>query len=330
MQTTKFKYLYVLISDASDLYYEQALLSVVSLRNRMPDAFISLLTDDISAETLKNKRSYIHNLINELKAVSISQTLSKIGRSRWLKTSMRQHIEGDFLYIDCDTIIADDLSNIEKLEITLGAVLNSHCLFEDDFYRKEAMELNKKLDFSNPETNKFFNGGMLFCRDTQQTHEFFSEWHRLWRYSISKKVTLDQPSLNQANRNFGHVITELDGMWNCQIAYGGVSYLTNAKIIHYFGIGKEQKPYILGNRDILQSIQKNGIVSDDILDKLQNAKTLFHNTARLLSDRNILAVIDSTLFRFLVKISGKKLFGFINALFVIISRIRLAIKHHKT
>ena len=40
------KYVYVLTSAPEDFYYEQALMSVYSLRKKMPDAKITVLTDD--------------------------------------------------------------------------------------------------------------------------------------------------------------------------------------------------------------------------------------------------------------------------------------------
>jgi hypothetical protein len=323
------KYLYVLTSDNQDLYYEQGLLSITSLRDKMPDAYISLLVDNKTADSLKNKRTHIHTIIDEYKIITIPDGFTKMQCSRWLKTSMRQHIDGDFLYIDCDTIISSDLATVSNLNINIGAVLNSHCLLEHDFYKHEAMAYDKQLEFTSTTiSNRYFNGGVVYCRDTPECHAFFYEWHKLWQYSVSKNINMDQPSFNQANIYNNYIISELDGKWNCQIAYGGVPYLVNAKIIHYFGgIGREEKPYLLANLHIFEQIKEHGCIPPDITERLAYDKTLFSFRTRLIADKKKLVVIDSTLFLVLAGISHTKLFAFINELFVFIRRIRLFLKY---
>jgi lipopolysaccharide biosynthesis glycosyltransferase len=321
------KYLYVLTSDHHDFYYEQALLSITSLRNKMPGACISLLVDKITADSLRDKRTHILTIIDEYKVVAIPDSFTKMQCSRWLKTSMRQHISGDFLYIDCDTIISEDLSDVSNLTINIGAVLNSHCLLEHDFYKHEAIGHDKELGFTSTKSNRYFNGGVVYCSDTPECHAFFSEWHKLWRYSILKNINMDQPSFNQANSNSNYIIAELNGEWNCQIAYGGIAYLTNAKIIHYFGIGREEKPYLLANRDIFTRIRELGYIPSDVTEQFAYAKTLFSFRTRLISDAKRLAVIDSSLFFVLAGISHTRLFRCINDLFVFIRRMRIFFKY---
>lgn len=100
------KYLYVIISDLQDIYFEQAYISILSLKESNPNAFISILTD---SETKKNidesSRSSINNFVDEFIVVNIPSSFSKKHKSSWLKTSMRSYISGDFLFIDSDTII---------------------------------------------------------------------------------------------------------------------------------------------------------------------------------------------------------------------------------
>ncbi|MDR1216921.1 MAG: hypothetical protein LBK25_09580 [Treponema sp.] len=105
------QYVYVLATDEKDLFLEQALLSITSLRLKIKNADVTVLIDDISANTLINTRAEIYNAA-KITALKLPESLNKEQRSRWLKTSMRRHIKGDFLYIDCDTIIADDLLDI--------------------------------------------------------------------------------------------------------------------------------------------------------------------------------------------------------------------------
>jgi hypothetical protein len=308
------KYLYVLVSDDADYYLEQALLSVTSLKMKMPDAFVSLLIDDSTESALTGKRRNILDLTDELKVIEIDRKFNKKARSRWLKTSMRNHIEGDFLFIDCDTVIADDLSDISKLPINLGAVLDKHSLLQNHYARKYIQKNDRKLHFSSSyKSDKHFNSGVLFCRDIPLCYDFFSEWHRLWIISVSKHVLIDQPSLNETNRIY-NIIEELDGMWNCQIECGGIPFLINAKIIHYFAtnvVGR--KAYLLANASVFRLVKENGI-TEEIKKNLQNVKTTFDINTRLIADRKMLSVIDSAIFILLMHIIDTKLIACLNFL----------------
>jgi hypothetical protein len=294
------QYVYVLTSDETDFFLEQALLSITSLRLKIKNANVTVLVDDVSANKLINTRAEIYN-IAEIITIELPETLNKEQRSRWLKTSIRRYISGDFLYIDCDTIITDDSFDI-PLNIIITAVLDQHTIIENHPLKKRFYSLDKELGFSSSvKTNKHFNSGVIFCRNTPLAHDFFEEWHRLWLLSSSKGIIVDQPSFNQASLNINNIITELDGIWNCQIEYNGLQYLNNAKIIHYFSSNKQEKSYLLANTFILQSIKQAGNIPQYIKDKLENPRSLFSQNVRLISDTKMLAIIDSSLFDLLVR-----------------------------
>jgi len=271
---------------------------MTSLRIQISNAFISLLVDDITEINLKKKRENIFKLINEFKSVKLEAHFNKEARSRWLKTSMRQQIEGDFLYIDNDTIIADDLSSLGNININLGAILDEHIyLSEFETLRpirmKEIQAVFKRRKFNMPFDFKiYFNGGVLFCKDCKAGHDFFSEWHRLWLHCFELGEFTDQPSLNQANFNLGNIIQELNGIWNCQILNdGALKFLYNAKIIHYFETQPAQKAYLLANREYTNRIKETGVVDSNIQELLKTPKELF-------SDYTHLLVLDKSLREF--------------------------------
>jgi hypothetical protein len=302
------KYLYVLVSDASDYYLEQALLSITSLRLQMPNAFISLLTDDITELNLIGRREGILKLINELKSITIDEKFNKKARSRWLKTSMRMHITGDFLYIDNDTIIADDLSSIDNIDADIAAVLNDH-IYLSEFVKARLHRMNayyKKLGFINFSSWKyFFNGGVILCRDNKTGHEFFREWHRLWLLNFELGNVTDQQSLNQVNFSMNNVIREIDGIWNCQILNdGALRFLHYAKIIHYFSTQPAEKAFLLANKEYIKSIKETGVIDDKTKELLKNPKSLFaFNTRIMLIDKSSREFYNSAIFA-----ASKKLF----------------------
>jgi len=324
------KYLYVLTSDETDYYLEQALMSITSLKMRMSDAFVSLLIDDITEKTLTDKRRNILDIINELKIVKIDSQFNKKARSRWLKTSMRRHIKGDFLYIDCDTVICDDLTDIENPSIILGAVLDRHILIQESRKKKFFQNNDKILGFNASfVSDKHFNSGVIFCRDNPICHSFFDEWHKLWIMGISKKIFIDQPSFNQANINFNKIITEMDGIWNCTIYFGGIVFLVNAKIIHYFATVHNDS-YILADYSILRYIKKICIIDDNIKKYLLHPKTSFYLHTELIANKKTIEIIYSRLFKLFKYIYYLKIIRLIDALIdTILFKLKANLKHSK-
>ena len=301
------KYLYVLTSTQKDSFYEQFFLSLTSLRLVMPNANVVLLCDSKTKETLIGKRSEYEKLISDIIIINIPIPLSQVEISRWLKTSMRHIIKGDFLYIDCDTIIAEDLSSIFKSDITIGACLDCHSPISSHSNRNTFISCDKKLKFTSYLSDKQFNGGVIFCSDTPETHKIINKWHELWIYSSNKKIIRDQPSFNMAIYENSTHFTELDGTWNCQLVANYLPYLFNAKIIHYFAtnITLYSSPFLLASDYIFNSIKESGTISDSILELLKSPKTAFVPHTRVLSGKNMLEVLESDLFKSLYFINKK-------------------------
>ena len=143
-------YVYVLVSGKNDLYYEQALMSTYSLRNIMPDASVVLLVDNKTEDSINSdslKRVEIKKYVSKIISVQFDEKVSNAERSRLIKTSIPEYIDDDFLYIDCDTIIADDLSEIEKTPYKTAGILDGHVMLNEHIHKKYFLERDKKLGF---------------------------------------------------------------------------------------------------------------------------------------------------------------------------------------
>jgi hypothetical protein len=235
---------------------------------------------------------------------------------------MRHHITGDFLYIDCDTVVVDDLAEIEDLNIGLGAVYNEHLLLPDHFKynpltKKRMQARDKKLNFvSSFQSDIYFNSGVIFCQDSLINHDFFHAWHELWIVSNSRGVTEDQPSLNQVNLNFDNLMKEIEGIWNCQIHKGGgIRYLENAKIIHSFTSTRLGCSYQLDDVSMLHIIKENGAITQDTKEILRHPKTAFMPNTHLIADTKVLMIISSTVFSMFL-IMPERLFAFFNRMLI--------------
>lgn len=230
----KMKYLFVLTSSPKDFFCEQTLVAITSLRAHNPNAFVTLLTDDKTAETLTGTRASIKEAVDELKVLKLDEKYSPMLRSRFLKTVMRNEIEGDFLYMDSDIAVAGDLTIPGVWQGGIYAVLDFHTNLHKAINRKKVLNAAKMLGFSPIKNDEIFNGGVMFASDTPQARAFFRKWHELWQYSVSKNYPFDMAALAETDFSFGYVIKKMPGEWNCQLAYGK-QFLPQAKILHFFG-----------------------------------------------------------------------------------------------
>lgn len=286
------KIVYVVTSDETDVYLEQALLSVFSLRKHNPNAYVELVVDQDTDSTIAGKRGEILKYIDNKVVVNVPEEYNIVCRSRWIKTSLRLHVKGDFLYIDTDTIVTDDLSEIDSFKGNIGAVRDSHVLSSkgNESYvnriKKYAFEEGWKYSDEIP----FYNGGVLFVRDSDETYAFFHFWHDYWK-SANKKYDryIDQSPLAATNERFQYPIIELSGEWNCQLAHNGIPYLVNAKIMHYLVYGKSKSKFqawMFYDPNILQEIKKGGYVPNHISELVDKAKESFFQPNTILCGRD--------------------------------------------
>ncbi|GHV28922.1 hypothetical protein AGMMS4952_13740 [Spirochaetia bacterium] len=302
------KFVYVLVSSVQDTYYEQFFLSVTSLRLKNSDAHITVLCDSKTKQNLQDKRSGYENIVSEIKVVPTPDNLSQKEVSRYIKTSMRSFFDGDFLFIDCDTIITDTIFDIFSVPMDLGAVLDKHRSIDCHPMKSYIMSNDAQLGFHSSTTNKHYNSGIIFCKDTIKARDFFNKWHELWIHSNKKGITADQPSFNEAISYISDSVIELDGTWNCQIAFNGIPYLAEAKVIHYYASSliTQIPPYSLASRENLDSIKKTGEVSSIIIGQLQKPKSAFAADSRIIAGEAALDVVNSNIFSKLLWLRRKR------------------------
>lgn len=222
---------YVLVSDESDIYYEQFLVSLISLRHWNPDANVFVACDNATKGTLTGLRSRHLKYVNEVKVVDFEEDKSKHYRSRFLKTTLRKLFFGDFLYLDSDTIICDKIEESEFTGDVMGVddkhqLLQNHSMF---------LEISKEIEgagFSLECLTRYINSGVLWMKDCNCARDFSALWHRLWLDGVRRGVPVDQPSLNEANKRLNSV-SILPGEYNCQLS-ATLKFFHKAKILHCF------------------------------------------------------------------------------------------------
>lgn len=254
----KTKLVYVLTCAPEATYIEQALMAVWSARYHNPDAHIVLMVDDKTDALLTDKRGEILNYVSEKIVVPFEdESLTPMFRSRWIKTQVRQLIEGDFLFIDSDTICQRPLDDVDTFDCEVGAVLESHLPVNEfcDSLHRSAQNANEKIGVDIDVEQLYFSSGVLFVRDTEKTHRLYELWHRYWKEGNDIGLKIDQPSLAKANRETGHIIQQIPDSYNC-ILFTRPPFVREAHILH---IAAYQNPSFLFTNKVLNNVKENGI-----------------------------------------------------------------------
>lgn len=309
MQT---KIVYVLVSDSSDYYFEQMIMSLESLNKHQSHATVEIVVDTATSISITNRSTLLKRYAISVHTVSTPEIYTKKQRSRYLKTLLRQIIKGNFLFVDCDTVICGDLSKIDNLKCDLAAVADTNGALP--LTDTDCIELCKSAGFNNLQGRPYFNSGVMYVRDSPLAHRFYEKWHTHWLQSLDKGILFDQPALCQTNFEMGEPISELSGIWNCQFKFSqGYSYLNKALIMHYFN-GDKTKYWNYPTDSIFQYIRANGDIDDTIKKMLEKPSSWLYAVMTIDQKRSFhyfnsemvdFYVNNPPLFRLLLKIAHR-------------------------
>lgn len=272
----KTKLLYILVSTRADVYLEQAFVSASSARRIHLEADIVLLTDRATAEGMDERGAIgkaFEKLFTSVVVAPLDPSLPGMLRSRLLKTGMRSYVEGDFLFIDADTVVARSLADIDAVEADLAACRDLHSPFAAHPHRGATIGLCRKLGFDVSGIPDYFNSGVMLVRDTPANHAFFEAWQQNYLAGYEKGVKPDQPSLAQTLVSEGVTMTLLKDEWNCEVQ-NGVRYLRDAYIVHYMvtnvGSGPQDQLFLLNNRNALLAVRAAGRLTPEVEAVIEN------------------------------------------------------------
>lgn len=253
----KTSFVYVLVSDGVDFYIEMTLLSIYSLRLYHPSDKITIVTDEPTKKKLETRFGKVLNGI-VVSSVEVPALYDNKRRSRFLKTTLRRYIHGDFLFIDGDTIICCSLKELDSFGHDIGCVYDFH---DSQLHLdSETIEVYHRIGFNDIGNTPYYNSGIMYVKDTPNNHLLYEEWHRCWLQSEKHGLVFDQPALCQANSTLGNPIQELPGIWNCQMqVIKGKHLLKEARIMHYYSLSSH---IILGRDLLLKGIRDRGDITD--------------------------------------------------------------------
>ncbi len=158
---------YALTSRGDDLYSQQTFVSALLVRWLYPEAPIALVVDELTEAALHSCRHRLLSIAADVVRITTGME-NPTSRNRVLKTTLRQHVKGNLLYLDADTL---PIRRFFGHGAPLAAVPDyTEQLF--GFRRPRwVRDLYRHLAWHYP-PGHYFNGGVLFMADRPETHRF--------------------------------------------------------------------------------------------------------------------------------------------------------------
>ena len=253
------KYLYVLVGAKKGFYCEQTLVSMLSLKNIDSEAYITLLVDAQTDADFKEPIGQLRKFVSEYIVVPVAENMSPMARSRYIKTSMRKFVNGDFLYVDGDTLWNAPVCEADFTHDIMG-VLDGHCLLTNHPL-KESIEEDFRKTNCDLHVEQYINGGVLYSKDSDVSRSFFENWHNKWRETSSGGCLIDMPALNYAIRCSDEFFSLLPDSYNVQISRSW-RYFMQSKVIHFYTGWQDEffeSPYLFQKRSFWLGVQNNGV-----------------------------------------------------------------------
>lgn len=305
----KTKIAYVLTSSEQDVYLEQAYVSMYSLKRYNSDAHVVLFVDKQTEETFTGVRKDMLKYVDELVVRTFESGLSAQVRSRLLKSSLRNYVKGDYLFIDTDTIIVKSLAEIDNCPYDIAACQDTHTTFKENPFHSMCVEHGKILGWPVEHEDTYFNSGVVYVKDNETTHKFYRIWNEEWIKGEKKSVRMDQPAFAKANYMMGHIIQELDDFWNCELRYG-IRYLKDARIVHYLGgLQYPNHLFYLYDKNAFNSIKNDAIIPDRIKECVEDVFKGFERVTISASGMDVNLQLD-VLYNILSRDYGKGIYKF--------------------
>lgn len=285
---------YVLVANEKNLYLEEMWVSIFSLRRHHPEATVKVLMDVETKEYL-SRFPQLTSMIDETVVVQTPAGYNAKQRSRQIKTTIRNVLKGDYIFIDTDTVICKPLDGIvediaEMKDFKgIAAVREGHVTMKDTLFPPTGT-VKRIFDIDISESPLMTNSGVMFVADIPFTHEFYKRWNENWKRSCFEKGnSQDQPSLYATDCQYGYVIRELSGIYNAQVAMS-LKYFADAVILHWWHMDfiedQSYSPYF--SLKIYQNLKKAGEITPQIEDLIINAKQSFASPTMPVGKEHIL------------------------------------------
>jgi hypothetical protein len=225
---------YALTTNGRDDYAAMTYLSARTVRLTNAGASITLVCDADSSDALSGSRHPLVGIVDRVVKVGAPPG-SPAFVSRYVKTSIRSHIDGQFLFVDSDVVVRKPLEEIfATTEDIAGACNHSRDTIRDQIWTEDR-EVVDRMQWQIRK-DVYINSGVVFFNDSPGAFDFGQEWHRRWRLSFDALQSVrDQPAFNSALLKMSTSLRILPHRFNAQFRMCP-AVARNAAIWHYYNM----------------------------------------------------------------------------------------------
>lgn len=296
------KIVYAIVSSGKSVYFERAFVSAWSVKHYNPQSKITVVIDYVSRNSVDSE-CYVNfmKLIDEEIVISINDDYTNVEKSRWIKTNLRNLVKGDFLFLDVDTIVCEDLSEIDDFDIDIGFVQDFNCPFrENQNYKIHKRLMKKYFNQTITSDSDYFNSGVIFAKDKKRCHDFFTLWHNNWLETRRNGYFRDQLSLLKTTIDSHGTASEISGVYNCQFCIN-LKFLHQAKIMHFYRMQKDFSLSPFFDESLYLKVRENKEISEELQSMILNCKSIFNGPSMSLGGID-LEIVGSNVYRLIKNI----------------------------
>jgi hypothetical protein len=252
---------FVLAADGWNRYASMACVAAASVRRWLPECRVLLLCDELTAARLDGHRTRLAAHFDEVVSIPVPVESGK-DRSRYLKTTMRRWLRGDFAYLDVDVLALDSVAPLFRVAAPVGLTVEGNASPSEVRRFPRVAALYERLGWG-PVPQPYFNGGMMWVRDDAAASAFFERWHACWQITRAAGSTDDQPSLNRAVVEAGLEVEVLSPEWNAMVLFAP-SRWRGCRIAHFFASNPFPSTVLA---HLVNRFERDGVIDWQVLDR---------------------------------------------------------------
>jgi hypothetical protein len=230
---------YALSLDEEELYADLVAISALSLRRVHPFCLITVLTDDTTHRMFRHRFERFSLDGMDVKSLGAYEGGASF-RSRFVKTQARSALDGDFLYLDADTLALADLSKLLECHAPIAGAVNRSDDAPAGTFPVWALSEYDQLGWGLP-SGPYLNAGVIFWKDCAKARALGELWHKSWlRYASTFANPRDQPTFNYSLFALGIKPEIMDECFNARPR--ATPKITNSPRLYHFYFLDEEKP----------------------------------------------------------------------------------------
>ena len=196
----------------SSRYLAGLRLAALSVRHFHPNIPIVCLGDEACCKIFDEKESLLGGAVDHF-IPCLDAEGGVVHRSRVIKTSLRQRVNGPFVYLDTDTILVRDIHPLLNCRASLGLVADSWFPESVGQFPSWCTPVYRDLNWRHP-TDRYYNSGVIFSDNSPQIYELFNKWQHRYAESVTLGISLDQPAFNCAIQHMAPQLEEYSEDYN--------------------------------------------------------------------------------------------------------------------